>query len=79
MDSFKIRLESTEDASDFNKMVMHYECDVDFKVGHFQVDAKSLLGIIDLGIGKDAIVTLISDDKAVTEKFTNDIKRWRND
>lgn len=79
MDSFKIRLKSTEDASAFNKVVMRYACDIDFKVDHFQIDAKSLLGIIDLGIGKDAIVTLISDDKAVTEKFTNDIKRWRND
>ena len=79
MDSFKIRLKSTEDASAFNKVVMRYACDIDFKVDHFQIDAKSLLGVIDLGIGKDATVTLISDDETLRDKFADDIKKWRND
>ena len=48
--------------SDFVNTVSKYEFDMDMKKGHVVVDAKSLLGIMHLGINNEIALQMYTDD-----------------
>ena len=47
---------------DFVNTVSKYEFDMDMKKGHVVVDAKSLLGIMHLGINNEIALQMYTDD-----------------
>lgn len=48
----QIQLKSAEEVIRFNKIVNKYPYDMDIKVGHIDIDAKSIMGLFSLDISK---------------------------
>ena len=65
MKDMKIQLRSTQDIMRFNKKITKYECDFDIDVCYNRavIDAKSLLGMLYLGICKDLVVKYGEQDE----------------
>lgn len=53
MSEMKITFKHPDEILDFVNTVSKYEFDMDMKKGHVVVDAKSLLGIMHLGINNE--------------------------
>lgn len=51
-----------DDMLDFIKKVENYPFDMDMKSGRFTVDAKSLFGILNLGLGKKIELKVYDED-----------------
>jgi len=72
----KVKLNSIDSAKDFSKVCEEFDEDVDYVIGRYVIDAKSLLGILSTTLGKIAHVTINSKDKKIVEQFLNSIYRW---
>lgn len=68
MNEMKITFKRPEDICEFVDTVSKYEFDMDMKRGHIVVDAKSLLGIMHLGLNNVIELTMYSDDCAELQK-----------
>lgn len=53
MNKYKCILLSTDDIMKFVEKMNKYEFDIDVCVGHYLIDAKSILGIMGIGTGKE--------------------------
>ena len=53
MKSFKITFKSMEEILKFVNTVEKYDCAMDMRRGRFTVDAKSLLGVMNLGLNRE--------------------------
>ena len=53
MKQFNIRFETVDEIRDFVNAARNYEGDLDLKSGNYFVDAKSLLGVLNVGTQKD--------------------------
>lgn len=73
MKSFNIILKTINDVKDFVNFVSKYDFDVDLTSGRYVVDAKSIMGIFSLDLGKPIKVDIHSDD---CENFYNEIKAF---
>ncbi len=73
MKSFNIILKSINDVKDFVNIVNRYDFDVDLTSGRYVVDAKSIMGIFSLDLGKPIKVDVHSDD---CEKFLTECKNF---
>ncbi|KNY28471.1 HPr family phosphocarrier protein [Pseudobacteroides cellulosolvens] len=73
MKSFNIILKSINDVKDFVNIVNRYDFDVDLTSGRYVVDAKSIMGIFSLDLGKPIKVDVHSDD---CEKFCEEVKNF---
>ena len=73
MKSFNIILKSINDVKAFVNIVNKYDFDVDLTSGRYVVDAKSIMGIFSLDLGKPIKVEVQSDD---CEKFCEEIKSF---
>lgn len=67
MKNITIRLESTDEIMDFNKIITKYNCDFDLEVGHNYVDAKSLLGLYSLSLNKPMTLHIQADNELFEE------------
>lgn len=72
----KVKLNSIDSAKDFSKVCEKFDEDVDYVIGRYVIDAKSLLGILSTTIGKIAYVTIYTSDQDVIEEFLNSIYKW---
>lgn len=54
----------------------NYEEDIDYICGRYQIDAKSILGIMGIGLERECTVVLHSEDEYVKNKFKEDMKLW---
>lgn len=61
MKQMKVSLQSPKEVLDFVNRVTKYPCDMDMKKGHILIDAKSILGVISLGMG--SVVELLVYDE----------------
>lgn len=50
-----------EDVADFVTRVSKIPCDVDLSTGVFSIDAKSLIGVLGLGVGKPLKLEVCDD------------------
>ncbi len=71
MKTFDISLKSITDVKDFVNIVNKYDFDVDLTSGRYKVDAKSIMGIFSLDLGKPIKVEVHSDD---CDKFLAEAK-----
>lgn len=62
MNEMKITFRSPEEIREFVNTVSKYEFDMDMEKGRFAVDAKSLLGIMNLGLNSEVQLKIYSDD-----------------
>lgn len=57
-----IVLNSQRDVLNFVNVVCKYSCDVDMHFGHNMIDAKSILGVLGVGIGKKVELMIHADE-----------------
>ena len=62
MKTFELVLNSINDVKEFVNTVSKYDFDVDLTSGRYVVDAKSIMGIFSLDLGKPIKVEVHSDD-----------------
>lgn len=62
MSELKVRFRNPEEIIDFVNTVEKYDCAMDMKRGRFVVDAKSLLGIMNLGLNNIIELKVYDDD-----------------
>lgn len=62
MSEMKITFKSPQEILEFVNMVSKYEFDMDMRKGRVVVDAKSLLGIMHLGLNSEIELQMHSDD-----------------
>lgn len=58
MQTFKIKFRTPEQIKEFIRFTSTQNYDIDLSIGHYVVDAKSIIGIFSLDISKELIVTL---------------------
>lgn len=64
MSEMKVAFKSPQEILEFVNMVSKYEFDMDMRKGRVVVDAKSLLGIMHLGLNNEIELQMHSDDCA---------------
>ena len=67
----KIRLDSIDAVKNFVNKVNLYSGDVDIVSGRYTIDAKSIMGIFSLDLGKP--LTVVIHDKSEEDKFKADM------
>lgn len=74
MRKMEVFLKSREDAIAFVSLLSNLPCEADLSYGSYTVDAKSILGVIGVGIGKKSTLTLYSDENQGIEEELNQYK-----
>lgn len=69
MQQIKIQFKDAKDVSRFVNEVSKLECDVDLSSGRYLIDAKSLVGILALGIDKTLDLIIHSNDEELKYRF----------
>lgn len=65
---YYVNLKSVEDAAGLVKTVSKYDCDVELVSGRFHVDAKSIIGVLGVALGRHSILLIHdSPDKICTD------------
>lgn len=77
--NYKIRLNTLESAKHFVNICSKFEEDIDYKIGRYIIDAKSILGILSTDLTKEAIVEFYSNDANSIYKFETLIDGFRTD
>ena len=68
MKTFVITLNSIGDVKEFVNIVNKYDFDIDLASGRYIVDAKSIMGIFSLDLGKPIKVEAHTEDASSLEK-----------
>ena len=76
MESVKIYLKTPEDAENFVQTMRQVEGEYDLTLGSVTVDAKSILGVFALGIGKE-FELLFVNPREEREDVLNAVKNYR--
>ena len=76
MDSVKIYLENTAAAESFVQTMRQFEGEYDLALGSYTVDAKSILGVFALGIGKVLDLVFVNS-KGEDRDVMNAVERYR--
>lgn len=63
MEELEVYFQTMEDVVAFVRRANQIEADVDLQFGHILVDAKSLQGVIAMGLGSHARAVIHSTDK----------------
>ena len=72
-----IRLTTEDDIIDFVNLTRTFESPIDLVKYHHCVDAKSIMGVIALGVYEDVDVELISANEDEMVRFYKDMERFR--
>lgn len=72
----RAKLNSIDDAKEFSRICERFDVDIDYVIGRYVIDAKSLLGILSTTLGKVVQVTIHTDDCKTIEEFLNAIYKW---
>ena len=70
-----IRLNTIDDANNFVKVIDKYEYDIDAVYGRYVIDAKSIMGLLSLGIPKKINIVIHSNSNII-KQITSDISEW---
>lgn len=73
MKQMKVSFNDPKEVLEFVNCVTKYPYDMDMKNGHILVDAKSVLGVIGIGMGKAADLLVYHDDCG---KLEADIEKY---
>ena len=76
MDSVKIYLKTPEEAENFVQTMRQFEGEYDLTLGSVTVDAKSILGVFALGIGKEFELIFVNP-KEERDDVLNAVRDYR--
>lgn len=79
MKIMRVKLNTLNDANSFVKAIDKYDYDVDAVCGRYVIDAKSIMGLLSLGIPKSIDVIIYTNNKNVINDFENDIASWKEE
>lgn len=74
--TYNVKLPTLKDMGEFVKLCEQFDEDVDYKIGSYIVDAKSVMGVMSTTIGKEAKVTIYTDNSRVVDSFVDHIQKW---
>ena len=77
MKIMKIKLNTLNDANNLVKSIDKYDYDIDAVYGRYVIDAKSIMGLLSLGIPKEIFIIIHTNNKDVISKFKEDISEWK--
>lgn len=77
MKTLKISLNSIDKVKAFVNEISKFDCDFDLVSGRYVIDAKSIMGLLSLGIPKEIDVIIHTNNKDVISKFEEDISKWK--
>lgn len=73
---FQIKLNSVNEIALFTQKCSKFDCDIDYQVGRYVIDAKSMMGVMSTGVEKNVTVTINTDEQNVIKEFYDEIKMW---
>lgn len=73
----KIKLNTVKDAGLFVAKCSEYPVDVDFICGRYVIDAKSLMGVLGIGLGRECEVEIHSCYKENLIRFEEGMELWK--
>lgn len=74
---YKIILNNVNDAAFFAGKCAKYKYDIDYICGRYTVDAKSFMGILSVGLGReDCFVRIHTDEENILKEFVKDMELW---
>ena len=79
MKIMRVKLNTLNDANSFVKAIDKYDYDVDAVCGRYVIDAKSIMGLLSLGIPKSIDVIIHTNNKNIISDFENDITPWKEE
>ena len=79
MKIMRVKLNTLNDANSFVKTIDKYDYDVDAVCGRYVIDAKSIMGLLSLGIPKSIDIIIHTNNKNVINDFENDIVQWKEE
>ena len=59
------------------RILSGYNYDIDAVCGRYVIDAKSIMGLLSLGIPKEIFIVIHTNNKDVISKFEEDISKWK--
>lgn len=77
MKIMKIKLNTLNDANSLVKAIDKYDYDIDAICGRYVIDAKSIMGLLSLGIPKEIFIVIHTNNRDVISKFEEDISKWK--
>lgn len=72
----KIKLPNVNDAALFCAKCGEFKEEIDYVCGRYDVDAKSLMGILSISLNRICTVILRTDDENTKNKFLKSIRFW---
>lgn len=76
MNKKKIKLSTPEMVSGFINVCSKYDCDINVYDGSIVIDAKSIIGVFGIMLGKEVEVQAISSNESVILSFIGDMKKF---
>lgn len=73
---YDVFIPNVNDAALFVTKAACYPFDVDYRKGRHSVDAKSLMGVLSLGIGHQCELNVHSTDDELLKKFEKEMDMW---
>ena len=75
--TIKVKLDSIENAQKFVDICNQFEnIDIDYIVGRYIVDAKSIMGVLSTSLGRVVSVKLNKVDQKIMDLFCSLIRDW---
>lgn len=75
--TIKVKLNSIENAQKFVNICNQFEnIDIDYIVGRYSVDAKSIMGVLSTSLGRVASVKLNKADQKIVDLLCSLIRDW---
>ena len=72
-----IKINNEQEIMNFVNLMNTFNSPIDLSKGNHIVDAKSILGVIALGIYDEIFVNLLSANEDEMVRFNNEIKIWK--
>lgn len=66
---FKVKLGNSNNAALFVSVCSSFEPYIDYKIGRYTVDAKSIMGVLSTSLDKVATVIINTDDEHIIKSF----------
>lgn len=79
MNKIRIKLDSIEECKEFVSICNSFKSDINIYYKTFIIDAKSLVGVLNISLGEIIELQMISFDENEIVSFMNTVKKYRVD
>lgn len=76
MNKAKIKLSTPEMVGDFIKVCSKYDCDINLYDCRSILDAKSVVAVFSVQLGKEIETEIITNDENIVLNFMNDMRKF---